>query len=46
MPQELDKHATHTHTPFNGHFPGKPGIASFPLDSQSPFNPILISILT
>jgi len=36
---------THTHTLFNGHFPGKPGLAGCRLDSQSPV--ILIqSVLT
>jgi len=37
---------THTHTHrFNGHFPGKPGLASCPLDSQSPVI-LILSILT
>ena len=31
---------THTHR-FNGRFPGKPGLASFPFDSQSPIIHIL-----
>ena len=34
----------HTHR-FNGHFPGKPGLASCPLDSQSPVI-LILSILT
>jgi len=30
---------THTHTFFNGHFPGEPGLAGCPLNSLPPFIP-------
>ena len=36
---------THTHTPFNSHFPGEPGLAGCPLNSPSPFIPELCIIL-
>ena len=37
---------TRIHTPrFNGHFPGKPGLAGSPLNSQSPVI-LILSILT
>jgi len=34
-----------THTVFNGHFPGIPGLAVCPLESQSPVI-LILSILT
>ena len=34
----------HAHIPFNGHFPGKPGLASCCLDSLSPVS-FIVSIL-